>query len=138
MIKTYEELIQIPEYIDRYRYLKLDGSVGYETFGFRRYLNQLLYSSHRWKRLRNDIIIRDNGCDLAFDSRDIIDLAVVHHIVPITEDDILNDNPMVFDPSNLITCSSKTHKAIHYGDESLLPKKFKERSPGDTILWKKR
>lgn len=135
--RTYSELIAIPDYLERYRYLKIGGQVGKETFGYDRYLNQKFYSSKEWKRFKRDVIIRDNGCDMAFDDglHDISNLIIVHHINPITPKDIVQHNVKVllnFD--NVVCVSHKTHEAIHYGDESLLGI-FKERTPGDTKLW---
>lgn len=135
MIRTYSELITIPTFRERYEYLKLTGVVGESTFGYDRYLNQLLYRSQEWRALRNKIIIRDNACDLAHEDYSIHDMVVVHHIVPITEDDILNDHPRIYDPENLICTSDRTHKAIHYSDASLIIQDHIDRYPGDTTLW---
>lgn len=121
---------------DRYLYLKLRGVVGEETFGYDRYVNQSLYKSPKWRRTRREIIIRDNGCDLGVDGYELDDYIIVHHINPITLEDIEEEREMIFDPENLICCSSRTHKAIHFGDESLLPKELVIRTPGDTCLWK--
>lgn len=135
--KTYSELIAIPTYEDRFRYLQLQGAVGKDTFGYDRYLNQVLYNSQEWKRFRNEIIIRDNGCDLAFEGYDIHGRILVHHINPITVDDVVNRNPLVFDPENVICVTHNTHNAIHYGDESLLITAPIERTRNDTCPWKK-
>lgn len=135
--KTYSELIAIPTYEDRFRYLQLQGAVGKDTFGYDRYLNQVLYNSQEWKRFRNEIIIRDNGCDLAFEGYDIHGRILVHHINPITVDDVVNRNPLVFDPENVICVTHNTHNAIHYGDESLLITAPIERTRHDTCPWKK-
>lgn len=135
--KTYSELIAIPSYEDRFRYLQLQGAVGKDTFGYDRYLNQVLYNSQEWKRFRNEIIIRDNGCDLAFEGYDIHGRILVHHINPITVDDVVNRNPLVFDPENVICVTHNTHNAIHYGDESLLITAPIERTRHDTCPWKK-
>lgn len=135
--KTYSELIAIPTYEDRFRYLQLQGAVGKDTFGYDRYLNQVLYNSQEWKRFRNEIIIRDNGCDLAFEGYDIHGRILVHHINPITVDDVVNRNPLVFDPENVICVTHNTHNAIHYGDESLLIIAPIERTRHDTCPWKK-
>lgn len=135
--KTYSELIAIPTYEDRFRYLQLQGAVGKDTFGYDRYLNQVLYNSQEWKRFRNEIIIRDNGCDLAFEGYDIHGRILVHHINPITVDDVINRNPLVFDPENVICVTHNTHNAIHYGDESLLITAPIERTRNDTCPWKK-
>lgn len=137
IIKSYSELITLPTFEERYHYLRLGGSVGKETFGYDRYLNQILYHSDEWKRFRRDIIIRDNGCDLACDGFDIVSRALVHHINPITIEDVVNRHPMIFDPDNVITTTHNTHQAIHYGDEGLLIRAPTERSKNDTCPWKK-
>lgn len=135
-IKTYSELITLQTFEDRFNYLQLRGKVGKSTFGYNRYLNQILYNSPEWRRFRNEIIIRDNGCDLACDGYEIYGRALIHHINPITVEDIVNHNPMVFDPENVITTVHSTHNAIHYGDESLLPKSPIERKQNDTCPWR--
>ena len=135
-IKTYSELITLQTFEDRFNYLQLRGKVGKSTFGHNRYLNQILYNSPEWRRFRNEIIIRDNGCDLACDGYKIYGRALIHHINPITVEDIVNRNPMVFDPENVITTVHSTHNAIHYGDESLLPKSPIERKQNDTCPWR--
>lgn len=136
IIKTYSELITLQTFEDRFNYLQLRGEVGKSTFGHNRYLNQILYNSPEWRRFRNEIIIRDNGCDLAYDGYEIYGRALIHHINPITVEDIVNRNPMVFDPENVITTIHSTHNAIHYGDESLLPKSPIERKQNDTCPWR--
>lgn len=136
IIKTYSELITIPTFEERYKYLQLKGSVGIDTFGYDRYLNQILYNSMEWRRLRNEIIIRDNGCDLACEDHEINGRALIHHINPITVEDVLERKPIVFDPENLITTMHNTHNAIHYGDESLLITAPVERSRNDTCPWR--
>lgn len=135
MIKTYSEAIAIPDYYERYQYLKLQGMVGEETFGSLRFLNQKLYDSEEWKKFRRKVILRDNGNDMAVDGFNIPGRAIVHHINPITAEDIINKNPKIFDLENVILVSHNTHEAIHYGNESLLPIEYKEREPGDTLLW---
>ena len=136
MILSYSELITLPTFEERYRYLRKSGIVGEETFGSHRHLNQLLYRSPEWRSVRNQVIIRDNGCDLGMEGYEIRDRVYIHHINPITLDDILNRTPALFDMDNLICVSFNTHQAIHYGDESLLPIiSFTERTPGDTKLW---
>lgn len=135
MIRTYSELKRLPTFIERYDYLKLHGQVGVETFGIDRYINQSLYKSTKWRQLRNQIIIRDNGCDLGVEGYDIYDKILIHHINPLMLEDIEEDREVIFDPENLICTSFRTHQAIHYGDESLLPKEPIERKPGDTTLW---
>lgn len=143
MRRSYSELISIPTYKDRFLYLKLDGKIGIETFGHDRYLNQLLYRSGEWRRFRRDIILRDNGHDMAmidiYSPRlyEISGLITVHHINPITVEDVLNRNPCIFDPDNVVCVSDNTHKAIHYGDISLLPTfEWSERRPNDTCPWR--
>ena len=146
-IKTYSELITIPSFEERFRYLQLDGQIGIETFGYDRYLNQILYNSQDWRRFRNHIIIRDNACDLAHEDHEIPSWRdengklhgpkiLIHHINPIMLVDIEKRNPMIFDPENVITTILSTHNAIHYGDESLLPKEPIERSQNDTCPWR--
>ena len=132
---TYSELIQIPTFIDRFRYLKLSASVGEETYGWDRYLNQTLYKSKEWRETRERIIIRDDGCDLAHPDYLIGGRILIHHLNPITKRDILDRNPLIFDLENLVCISHITHEAVHYGSEDLLMKDFVERTPGDTNLW---
>ena len=136
-IRTYSELITIPTFEERFEYLKLNGSVGLETFGRDRYLNQILYNSPEWRRFRPEIIVRDNGCDLACEGYEIFGKILIHHINPITAKDILNRNPKVFDPENVITTVHNTHNAIHYGDKNLLITAPIERSRNDTCPWRK-
>lgn len=136
-IKTYSELITIPTYLERYQYLRIGGRVGEETFGFDRYLNQTLYRSAEWQRFRREMIVRDNGMDMAFDGYDIGGVILLHHINPITEKDIIRRDPKIFDPENVICVSLNTHNAIHYGDESLLNLGPVIRSRFDTCPWKK-
>lgn len=136
ILKTYSELSKLKTFEDRFQYLRLDGIVGEETFGFDRYLNQILYQSKEWKRCRRDIIIRDEGCDLGCEGFEVHGRILIHHINPITVDDIVNRNPKVFDPENLILTSHNTHNAIHYGDEDLLIRAPIERSKYDTCPWK--
>ena len=137
LIRTYSELITIPTFEERFEYLKLNGSVGLETFGHDRYLNQILYNCPEWRRFRPEIIVRDNGCDLACEGYEIFGKILIHHINPITAQDILNRNPKVFDPENVITTVHNTHNAIHYGDENLLITAPIERSRNDTCPWRK-
>lgn len=137
MIRTYSALVSIQNFNERFNYLKLDGTVGTETFGFDRYLNQELYHSQEWKRFRRDIIIRDNGCDLGVEGMIIPGLVLIHHLNPITVDDIIKRHTCVFDPENVISVSLNTHNAIHYGDEKLLKNYIVlERSKNDTCPWK--
>ena len=138
IIRTYSELITLPTFEERYRYLKLDGRVGEETFGFDRYLNQTFYQrDQEWKEVRNFVIIRDNGCDLGIEDREIGSRILVHHMNPITKDDILRRSKYLLDPEYLICTMKNTHDAIHYGDENLLIKAPVERRPNDTCLWRK-
>lgn len=137
MIRTYSEMCDLSTFKERFYYLKLDGIVGEDTFGSKRYLNQILYKTKEWLMLRDKIIVRDNGCDLGVVGREIFGRIIVHHINPITIEDVLNRNPKVFDPNNLITCSDMTHKAIHYGDEQLLIGEPIERSKYDTCPWRR-
>ena len=137
-MKCYSDVIKIPSYIGRYRYLKLDGKVGAITFGNERYINQVLYNSPEWKKVRRDVIIRDAGCDLAFTGLPIDNYIFIHHINPITAEDILERRPCVFDMDNLICVTKRTHNAIHYGDESLLIiDDIVERYPNDTAPWRR-
>lgn len=136
MNKSYLEMIQLPTFEERYEYLKLSGSIGEETFGYDRYLNQVLYRSSEWKRFRRDIILRDNGCDLACDGYAIIGNILIHHINPITIEDVVNRNTCLFDPNNVISTSLNTHNAIHYGDAELLMTGPIERTKNDTCPWK--
>lgn len=137
VLRNYRELIKLPTFKERYDYLRLGGVVGKDTFGFDRYLNQALYSSGEWKRFRNKIIIRDNGCDLAVPGRDILgDRIIIHHIMPLTVKDLKERGSAIFDDDNVVCVSFNTHEAIHFGDESLLPAEFKERRPNDTCPWK--
>lgn len=136
-MRTYNELIQIPTFEERYRYLRLFGSVGEETFGFKRWINQEFYHSDEWQQFRDKIIIRDGGCDLAVNGFEIYGSIIIHHLNPITYDDILNRNPCVFDPNNAVCTKLSTHNAIHYGDETLLLKPPVERTRNDTCPWRR-
>ncbi len=137
IIKTYSELIKLPTFIERYRYLRIGGKIGVDTFGHDRYLNQILYTSGEWRSFKAEIILRDNGCDLGCEGYDIHKYAMVHHINPITVEDVLNRHPKVFDPENVITTVLATHNAIHYGDESLLVTEPLIRTRNDTCPWRK-
>lgn len=121
----------------RFEYLRLRGTLGEETFGWQRYLNQVLYKSQEWKQVRDQVIIRDNGYDLGIDGMNINGKIMVHHINPITIDDIKKRNPIIFDPDNLICVSHQTHMAIHYGSQDLLPSQTVERAPNDTCPWRR-
>lgn len=135
--KSYSELILIPSFEDRYRYLKLNGKVGEDTFGVKRWLNQVFYKSEDWIRFRRDIIIRDNGCDLGVKGHELNYGIQIHHIDPINEQDILSRNiGKLLNPENVICTSPSTHKAIHYGDDSILYTVEVERKPNDTIPWR--
>lgn len=136
MIRTYTELISIPTFIERYRYLKLNGKVGEELFGYARYLNQVFYQSTEWRKIRRKIIIRDSGCDLAVEGRDIFGTIYVHHMNPLTLEQIRQNDPCLIDPENLICVSRLTHDAITLGDESLLQTDPIIRKPNDMCPWK--
>lgn len=135
-IKTYSELIQLDSFEERYRYLRLDGEVGKETFGFDRYLNQIFYKSPEWKATRDTIIIRDNGCDLAMLGYEIRGRILIHHMNPITKRDILERSDLLLNPEYLICVTKRTHDAIHYGDENLLMTGPVERTRNDTCPWR--
>ena len=135
MTKSYKELISLRTFDERFEYLRLGGAVGRTTFGFDRYLSQSFYCSREWKAVRNMAIVRDAGCDLASPDRVIPDRVVIHHINPISQEDIELSKDSIFDLDNLICVSHATHNAIHYGDASLLPRLPKERKQGDTQLW---
>ena len=135
-IRTYSELITIQTFEERFEYLQLKGSVGKDTFGYDRYLNQVLYRSPEWKRLRNQIIIRDGGCDLACDGYDVYGKILIHHLNPITVEDVLTRSRKVFDPDNLVCVSHSTHNAIHYGDVDLLATGPIIRTKNDTCPWR--
>ena len=134
-IRTYSELIQLPTLIERFDYLKLGGQVGKETFGWDRYLNQRFYRSQEWRRIRDWVIIRDNGCDLGVDGYEIYGKIYIHHMNPIEVSDIVDVSEYLLNPEFLICVSDNTHNAIHYGDESLLPIDPVTRQPNDTRLW---
>lgn len=136
-IKTYSEMLSLPTFIERFEYLKIGGQVGDATFGYDRYLNQILYRTPEWKRFRRDIIVRDMGCDLACDDREIVGKIIVHHINPLTIEDVYNLDPKIFDPENVVCVSLDTHNAIHYGDQSLLMKDPVVRTKNDTCPWKR-
>ena len=135
--KCYTELSKLTTFNERFNYLKLDGIVGEETFGYDRILNQLLYKSKKWRKVRDEVLIRDNGGDLGLEDYPINGRAIIHHMNPITVEDVLNDKPEIFDPEYLITVSNSTHNAIHYGDEDLLIKEPAIRTKNDTCPWKR-
>ena len=135
-IRTYSELKALPTFEERYNYLRLSGSVGKDTFGFDRYLNQIFYRSDRWKAVRNEVIIRDNGCDLGMPDREIYGKVIIHHMNPITIEDIERDSDFLLNPEFLIATTHDTHNAIHYGDSSGLIMLPVERKPFDTCPWR--
>lgn len=136
-IKCYSDLVLLPTFQDRYRYLRLNGLVGKETFGFDRYMNQFFYRSPEWRRVRDMVITRDEGCDLGIPGRDIFGKIIIHHMNPIRPEDIRNRSELILDPEYLIATTHDTHLAIHYGDEHLLLQEPVERRPNDTCPWKK-
>jgi hypothetical protein len=137
MLRTYSELSRLQTFRERFEYLRLDGIVGAETFGFDRYINQVFYNSDEWKAVRKTVIIRDNGCDLGMDGYDIHGKIIVHHMNPFSIDDVLHRKEELLDPEFLISTVLNTHNAIHYGDESLLPSAPIVRTRNDTCPWRK-
>ncbi|WP_331464825.1 MULTISPECIES: hypothetical protein [Blautia] len=137
MIRTYSELIKLKTFKDRFEYLKLDGIVGEETFGFDRYMNQIFYKSREWTSVRRSVIIRDNGCDLGVEGYEIHGKILIHHMNPINLSDIVHKTDELLNPDYLITTVLSTHNAIHYGDASLLPVLPIERRANDTCPWKR-
>jgi len=137
--KSYSTLLTLPTFEERFRYLKLDSSIGIETFGFDRYLNQMFYSTLEWRNFRRDMIVRDMGCDLGIPDREISGIIILHHINPISMADIRQRNlDILLNPENVICVSHNTHNAIHYGDESILtPSSLVERKPNDTCPWRR-
>lgn len=135
-IRTYSELMELPSYIERFRYLKLNGRIADETFGFDRYVNQYFYNSKEWRSVRREVILRDNGCDLADPDFEIHSKIIIHHLNPIRLEDIYKRNEDIMNPEYLITTTQRTHNAIHYGDESILLIGPTIRTPGDTCPWK--
>lgn len=133
--RTFSELDQLDTFVERYRYLALRGSVASTTFGWDRWINQDFYQSREWRRVRNYVIDRDEGCDLAMPGYEIHSRLYIHHMNPISADDIIHNNEDILDPEFLITTTHQTHNAIHYGDERQLPRLFVPRRPGDTKLW---
>lgn len=134
-VRTYSELRRFDTFEERYEYLRLGGGVGESTFGFDRYINQAFYRSSLWKQVRNQVIVRDNGYDLGIPDRPINGSLLVHHINPMSVDDLIHHEEWVLNPEYLITTTHDTHNAIHYGDQSLLKKPFTPRQMGDTKLW---
>lgn len=135
-IRTYSELMRLPTFEERFKYLKLDGKVGQDTFGFDRYLNQGFYNSKEWKSIRDRIIVRDKGCDLAMEGHEIFSRIYIHHMNPITVDDLVHSSEFLLNPDYLICVSYNTHNAIHYGDENLLATAPIERTRNDTCPWR--
>jgi hypothetical protein len=135
VIRTYTELSTLTSFLDRFQYLQLNGQVGADTFGFDRYLNQTFYHSYEWKKIRDHVIIRDNGCDLGVPGYEINSRIYIHHMNPISLEDIEARVSDILNPEYLICCSHQTHNAIHYGSEELLPSEPIIRRPGDTKLW---
>ena len=133
--RTYSELRRYTTLEERFRYLSLRGSVGISTFGYDRWINQQFYRSREWRQIRHHVIVRDNGCDLCVDGYEIHDRILIHHMNPVSVDDVLRHDESILDPEFLITTTHQTHNAIHYGDERLLPRPLVERRPGDTKLW---
>lgn len=134
-IRTYSEMIRVRSFEDRFNYLNLHGEVGRETFGFDRWLNQAFYRSREWRSLRSFVIVRDEGCDLAVPGYEIHDRVYIHHMNPMTKDQLIQGDEDVLDPEFLVLVSHRTHNAIHFGDRSLLPQDYVPRRPGDTKLW---
>lgn len=135
MIRSYRDLRRLSTFEERFDYLSLEGRVGRETFGFDRHINQTFYRSKQWKDIRNFVITRDNGCDLGIEGHEIHRAILVHHMNPMTVEDIQHGEDWILDPDYLITTTHRTHNAIHYGDKSLLPSLREPRRPGDTLLW---
>lgn len=135
MIRTYRDLRPLRTLEERFHYLALGGQVGYTTFGFDRWMNQKFYTSRQWRSVRNLVIDRDRGCDLGIEGFELHDRVYIHHMNPMTPDDIKHGEGRILDPEFLISASHNTHNAIHYGDEKLLPRVRKERTTGDTKLW---
>ena len=136
MIRTYSEFKKLRTFKERYNYLRLRGKVGESTFGFDRYINQKFYTSPRWRDARDRVIVRDNGCDLGCTGMELYDRIIIHHMNPITLEDIENDIDELYDPEYLVCTSDRTHEAIHYSDESLLPEEPITRRKNDTTPWK--
>lgn len=135
-IRTYSELIRLPTFEDRFRYLSEGGLIGDQTFGGSRFLNQDFYRSVNWKRIRDIVIVRDCSCDLAIQDRPIHDRVVIHHMVPLRKDDIVNQSEFLLDPEYLVCVSYRTHNAIHYGSDKSIQKDYTPRRPNDTCPWR--
>lgn len=135
-IRCYSDLRSLPSFEERFEYLKLQGRVGKETFGFDRWMNQEFYRSREWRTARRDVIVRDYGCDLGIEGNEILEAKMyIHHMNPLTVEDLVHSNDMILDPENLITVTHSTHNAIHYGNADMLSKRYRDRVPGDTKLW---
>lgn len=137
IIRTYSELIKLDTFDDRFKYLKLNGQVGQETFGFERYLNQRFYRTKEWKELRDFVIVRDNGCDLGIRDLEIYDSIFVHHMNQLTKYDVIHRTDKLLNPEYLISTSKRTHDAIHYGNMNILNDSFVERKKNDTCPWRR-
>lgn len=138
-IRCYSDLRSLPSFEERFEYLKLQGKVGKETFGFDRWMNQEFYRSREWRTARRDVIVRDYGCDLGIEGNEILESKMyIHHMNPLTVEDLVHSNDMILDPENLITVTHSTHNAIHYGNADMLSKRYRDRVPGDTNLWQRR
>ena len=135
-MRTYSELKKLKTFKERYEYLKLGGKVGDDTFGFERYLNQKFYKLPEWRRVRDLVILRDNGCDLGVEGHEIYDRVIIHHMNPIVSSDIVRHSEEILDPEQLICVSHRTHNAIHYGIDDPFPREYIPRKPGDTCPWK--
>ena len=136
-VRTFSELVQCSDFRGRFRYLQLQGQVGASTFGYDRYLNQRFYRSSEWRSIRHQVILRDEGCDLGVRGYEIFDKIIIHHMNPVTVGDLTDGNDDILNPEYLISVAHHTHNAIHYGDESLLPRSLTARKPGDTLLWRR-
>lgn len=134
-VRTYSKLRRIPTFAERFEYLDLRGQVGDTTFGSNRWFNQRFYTSRIWRQIRDVVILRDNGCDLGIPGHEIRGKIMIHHMNPVTMEDLMEGSRFALDPEYLITTTHRTHNAIHYGDASLLTRPYVERSPGDTRLW---
>ncbi len=137
MIRRYSRLKSLDTFEDRYRYLRLQGSIGRSSFGFDRYVNQKFYKSREWQDVRDFVIVRDNGCDLGIEGYDIHSNLLVHHMNPMDLEEVVHGDPRILDPEYLITTTHTTHNAIHYGDENQIPRQLVERRAGDTSLWER-
>jgi hypothetical protein len=137
MIRRYSRLKRLETFDDRFKYLRLQGSVGRSSFGFDRHINQAFYRSREWRDVRDFVIVRDDGCDLGVEGYEIHSELLVHHMNPMDADSIIHKEEWILDPEFLITTTHRTHNAIHFGDEKQIPRKYVERRPGDTSLWER-